>query len=146
MIVLEGQPVDRHLAGLVTDYHGRASEPEMTVFDIRLGLAVLDAIGPAQAPAARRIVEDLHGRTMAAHDGYAARETLAHPLFTAIATDRQALDCRGRVGACALGARIMPDELQGEPASAVRAGDSVVRTSLMRPFDAGRTPPVERSS
>nr|WP_078972733.1 hypothetical protein [Streptomyces antibioticus] len=130
-----GQPVDRHLADLVTAYSGRETEPGLTVFDIRLGLAVLDAIGTAEAPAARHIVEDLHRRTTDAHDGYAARETLGHPLFTAIATDRQAQDCRALAGACALGAGIMPDELQGELASALRASDSVIRTSLARPFN-----------
>jgi hypothetical protein len=140
-----GQPVDRHLADLVTAYSARETEPGMTVFDIRLGLVVLDAIGSAEVSAARHIVEDLHRRTTDAQDGYAARETLAHPLFTAIATDRQALDCRALVDACALGAGVMPDELQGELASALRASDSVIRTGLARPFDPGRTPPVERS-
>lgn len=141
-----GQPVDRHLADLVTAYSGRETEHGLTVFDIRLGLAVLDSIGPTGAPAARHIVEDLHRTATDAHDGYAARETLAHPLFTAIATDRQAQGCRALVGACALGAGIMPDELQGELASALRASDSVIRTSLARRFPPGRTPPLERSS
>lgn len=140
-----GQPVDRHLADLVTAYSGQKTEPGTTVFDIRLGLTVLDAIGSAEAPAARRIVEDLHRKTTDAQDGYAARENLAHPLFTATATDRQAQDCRDLVRACALGAGTIPDELQGELASALRASDSVIRATLARPFDTGRTPPMERA-
>ncbi|MEV6592184.1 hypothetical protein [Streptomyces acidicola] len=135
-----GQPTDGHLADLVTAYSGRKSEPGMTVFDIRLGLTVLDAIGSAEAPAAHRIVEELHRRTTDAQDGYAAREKLAHPLFTALATDRQAQDCRDLVRACALGAGTVPDELQGELASALRAGDSVIRASLARPADPGCIP------
>ncbi|WP_324605847.1 MULTISPECIES: hypothetical protein [unclassified Streptomyces] len=109
-----GQPIDDQLADLVTVYCGRETEPGMTVFDIRLGLAVLDAIGSAQAPAAHRIVKDLHRRTTDAQDGYAARETLSHPLFTAIATDQQAQDCRALLRACALKAGSIPHELQGE--------------------------------
>ncbi|MFJ7045258.1 hypothetical protein ACIQVC_17865 [Streptomyces sp. NPDC101112] len=127
-----GEPVDGHLAELVAACAGRKAEPGMTVFDIRLGLTVLDAIGSAERPAAHRIVEDLHRRTTDSRDGYAARESLAHPLFTVIATNRQAQDCRTLVRACALGARTMPDELQEELASALHAGDGVIRASLAR--------------
>ncbi|MDX2822502.1 hypothetical protein Sipo8835_31810 [Streptomyces ipomoeae] len=140
-----GQPVDGRLADLVTAYSGRETEPGMTVFDIRLGLTILDSIGSAEAPAAHRIVEDLHRRTTDAQDGYAARENLAHTLFTEIATDRQTQDCRILVRACALGAEAIPNELQGELAAALRASDSVIRASLARPFDPGRTSPMERS-
>ncbi|WP_416983219.1 hypothetical protein [Streptomyces sp. T028] len=140
-----GEPIDGHLADLVTAYLGRKTEPGMTVFDTRLGLTVLDAIGSAGALAAHRIVEDLHRRTTDAEDGYVARENLAHPLFTEIATDRQVQDCRALVRACALGAGTIPDELQGELASALRASDRVIRASLVQPFDAGRTPSAERA-
>jgi hypothetical protein len=124
------QPVDRHLTDLTAAYLGRQAEPGMTVFDIRLGLTVLDAIGSAEAPAAHLVVEDLHRRTTNAEDGYAARENLAHPLFTAIATDRQSEDCRALVRACSLGAGTIPDKWQGELREALRACDSVIRESL----------------
>ncbi|WP_328339840.1 hypothetical protein [Streptomyces violaceus] len=137
-----GQPIDGHLADLVTAYLGRKTEPGMTVFDTRLGLTVLDAIGSAEAPAAHRIVEDLHRRTTDAEDGYAARENLAHPLFTEIATDRQVQDCRALVHACALGAGILPDELRGELTAALRASDSVIRESVVRSSDPGGTQPL----
>ncbi len=130
-----GQPTDAHLADLVTAYCGRKPEPGMTVFDIRLGLTVLDAIGSAEAPAARRVVEDLHRRTTEAQDGYAARENLAHSLSTAAATDRQVQDSRAAVDACALGARIIPDDLQGELTAALCTSDSVIRGSLAGPAD-----------
>ncbi|CAM5741187.1 hypothetical protein SMICM304S_07821 [Streptomyces microflavus] len=67
-----GQLADAQLADLATTYLDRQAEPGMTVFDIRLGLTVLDAVGPADLPAARRIVEDLHRRATEAEDGYAA--------------------------------------------------------------------------
>ncbi|MFI1487248.1 hypothetical protein [Streptomyces sp. NPDC020747] len=124
-----GQPIDGHLADLVTAYSGRETEPGMTVFDIRLGLTVLDAIGSAEAPVAH-VVEDLHRRTTNAEDGYAARENLAHPVFTAIATDRQSEDCRALVRACSLRAGTIPHKLQGELTEALRACGSVIRESL----------------
>ena len=128
-----GQPMDHHLTDLVTAYSGRKTDPGMTVFDTRLGLTVLDAIGSAEALAAHSIVEDLHRRTADAEDGYAARENLAHPLFTEIATDRQVQDCRALVRACALNARILPDQLRRELTAALRASDGVIRASLARP-------------
>ncbi|MFH9687208.1 hypothetical protein ACH4LE_12965 [Streptomyces sp. NPDC017413] len=127
-----GQPVDGHLADLVATYLERAAEPGMTVFDIRLGLTVLDVVGAADAPAARSIVEDLHRRAMEAEDGYAARESLAHPLFILLATDRQAEDCRSLMRACALGAGAFPAQLRGELKAALRASDSVIRESLAK--------------
>ncbi|MGQ4389846.1 hypothetical protein [Streptomyces sp. SAS_270] len=139
-----GHPIDGHLADLVTAYSGRKIYPGTTVFDTRLGLTVLDAIGSAEALAAHRIVEDLHRRTTDAEDGYVARENLAHPLFTKIATDRQVQDCRALVRTCALGAGILPDELRGELMAALRASDSVIRESLERPSDPGRTSTLGR--
>ncbi|MFI8952193.1 hypothetical protein ACIGO6_37610 [Streptomyces sp. NPDC053750] len=140
-----GQPVDHHMTNLVKTYIDRKPEPGTTIFDVRLGLTVLDATGSTQTPAAHRIVDDLHRRTTQAQDGYAARETLAHPLFTAIASGRQAQDCRDLVHACALGAGGMPNELQGELASVVRTGNSVIRASLAPELGLGRTPPMERA-
>ncbi|MFE3635972.1 hypothetical protein [Streptomyces sp. NPDC059168] len=135
-----GQPIDSHLADLLTTYSGRKAE--LTVFDTRLGLTVLDAIGCAEALAAHRIVEDLHRRTTDAEDGYAARENLAHPRFSEIATDRQLQECRALVRACALGTGVLPDELRGELTSALRASDSVIRESLTRSSAPGRTQPL----
>ncbi|MEU5340367.1 hypothetical protein AB0H18_05930 [Streptomyces sp. NPDC020766] len=124
------QPIASHLADLVATCSERKPEPGMTVFDIRLGLTVLDAIGSTGAPGARRIVEDLHRRTTDAEDGYAARESLAHPLFTMMATEQQVQDCRALVGACALGAGTIPAELREELTAALRSSDSVIRRDL----------------
>jgi hypothetical protein len=150
-------PVEDQLAALATTYLEWPTEPGMTVFDTRLGFAALDAIGSAEVPTADRIVEDLHRRTAGAEDGYAARENLAHPLFTAIATGKQAQDCRALVHVCAprgqgplnrpgfdrvsirAGAVHIPDELQGQLASALGASGIVIRDSHARRSNSGRT-------
>ena len=80
--------------------------------------------------------------TTDAADGYVARENLAHPLFTEIATDQQVQDCSTLARACALGARIIPAELRGELTAALRASDSVIRESLARFSDPGGTQPL----
>ncbi len=69
----------------------------------------------------------VHHRTTDAEDGYAARENLAHPLFAALATDRQAQECRALVRACALGAGTVPDKLRARMTAALRASGSVIR-------------------
>ncbi|MFI9630424.1 hypothetical protein [Streptomyces sp. NPDC052042] len=140
-----GHSVGRQLADLVTTFSERKTEIGMTVFDIRLGLTTLDAIGSAEAPGARRIVEELHRRTTKAEDGCAARENLAHPLFTAIATDRQVQNCRALLRSCALRAGTMPDDLRGELTVALRASDGVIRESLATSFDSERATPMKGS-
>ncbi|MER7045559.1 hypothetical protein ABT391_11810 [Streptomyces jumonjinensis] len=125
------QPFDAHLAELIAVYLQRPAEPGMTVFDIRLGLTVLDAVDAVEAVGAQRIVEDLHRRTTEAEDGYAAREVLAHPLFLTLATDREAQDCHALVRACALGTGAIPDHLHAELSAALRASDKVIRDSLV---------------
>ncbi|MET8379731.1 hypothetical protein [Streptomyces microflavus] len=125
-----GQAVGGHLADLADAYLERKAEPGMTVFDIRLGLSVLDVVGSSLAPA-YRAAEDLHRRATDAEDGYAARENLANSLFIELATNRQEQDCRALVQACALGAETLPDQMQGALSAALRAADSVIRKSLV---------------
>jgi hypothetical protein len=133
-----GQPIQGpHLRGLVNAFLERKAGQGKTVFDIRLGLTVLDVVGSAAAPAAQRIVADLHRRTSDAEDGYAAREILAHPLFTALSTDRQAGDCLALVRACALNAGFIPDRLQVELVAALHVSHTVIRQSLASLADAG---------
>ncbi|MFE9241899.1 hypothetical protein [Streptomyces sp. NPDC007007] len=138
-----GRPVDGHLADLVATYLERQAEPGMTVFDVRLGLTVLDAVGPTDSPAARRIVEDLHRRAAEAEDGYAARENLAHPLFIGLATNRQQQDCRALVRACALQSGALPEQLRGELEAALSASDSVIRRGYALSSCPERTSPLE---
>lgn len=138
-----GQAVDGQLEGLVANCLGREAEPGMTVFDIRLGLTVLDAIGSANWPAAHHIVNDLHRRTIDAENGYAARENLAHPVFAAIATEQQAQDCRALAHACAFGSQVLPDEVQQGLRAALQASDSVIRMSLAGLSNPGRTTSLE---
>ncbi|MFF3750516.1 hypothetical protein ACFYYH_08665 [Streptomyces sp. NPDC002018] len=122
--------VKHQVSDLVSHYLGRGVEPGMNVFDARLGLTVLDVIGSAENPAARRVVAELHRRTTEANDGHAARESLAHPLFTALASNRETQDCRELVLACALGAAAFPDELYDELHAALHVSDRVIRDSV----------------
>lgn len=130
---VSGRPWRGALHDLVAIYLGRPDRDDTAVFDTRLGLAVLDVIDSDKGQAARQVVADLHRRTMTTMDGYVARETLAHPLFTALVTDRQERDCRALLHACSLGVGVLPTELGDQLTAALRTSDRVIRLSVGRP-------------
>ncbi|QKV95935.1 hypothetical protein HUT19_32810 [Streptomyces sp. NA02950] len=123
------QPADRHPHGLADIYAELEPELGMAVFDARLGLTILDIIGSDEEPVAHRVVDELHRRATTLNDGYAARENLTHPLFTALATEAQQKSCRDIVDVCALGAGKLPDELRNQLAMALRTSDRTIRKS-----------------
>ncbi|MFE0673467.1 hypothetical protein [Streptomyces sp. NPDC058867] len=125
-----GRAWRRPLQNLVSTYLQRPDSNDLTVFNTRLGLALLDLAAPPEDSAARLVVAKLHRRTIKTTDGYAARETLAHPLFTTLATDREAQDCRAVLHACALGTGTLPNKLHYQLAKALRTSDHTIRTSV----------------
>ncbi|MCT9003542.1 hypothetical protein [Streptomyces rhizosphaerihabitans] len=120
----------RPLQNLVTTYLERPDGDDMTVFNMRLGLTMLDVVASPEDPTGRLLVAELHRRAVKATDGYAAREALAHPVFIALATDREAQDCRGLLHACALEAGSLPSELHGQLAKALRISDHTIRQNV----------------
>ncbi|GHC77033.1 hypothetical protein [Streptomyces flavofungini] len=134
-----GRAWRRSLQNLVTTYLDRPDEEDLTVFNTRLGLAVLDVIPSPQDPAARLVAAELHRRAHTATDGYAARDALTHPSFTALATDRETQDCRDLLRDCALDAGALPDELRGQLAEALRTCDRTIRKSVSQRERAPRT-------
>jgi len=103
---------------------------DLTVFNTRLGLATLDLFTLPERAEARLAVEELHRGAIKTSDGYAARENLAHPLCAALATDREAQECRTLLRGCALGAGTIPDELRDQLDHAVRTSDHTIRESI----------------
>ncbi|ANW19635.1 hypothetical protein I3J09_16335 [Streptomyces clavuligerus] len=122
-----GLPADRPTSVLSDMYERLEPEPGTAVFNTRLGLTILDITGNADAHRARCLVGHLHRRATALNDGYAARENLTHPMFTALATDVQQKQCRDLVIACALGAGTIPDELFAQLTVALRRSDHTIR-------------------
>ncbi|UNO42155.1 hypothetical protein [Streptomyces sp. MST-110588] len=124
-----GQNLGDDADELVSTYFNQEAQPGRTVFDIRLGLTVLDAVG-ARHPAAHQLVENLFLRTRETLDGYAAREVLAHALFTALVSDNQAQECRDMLLSCGLGTGIIADDLAGALSAALDAAEAVITRSL----------------
>ncbi|GLF95528.1 hypothetical protein [Streptomyces yaizuensis] len=122
-----GLPISRLTSALAGMYERLELEPGMAVFHARLGATILDIVGTTEAPLARDVVNHLHRRATTGNDGYAARENLTHPMFTALATAVQQKRCRTLVDACALGAGAIPDELFSQLTEAIRTSDHTIR-------------------
>jgi len=125
-----GQPADHHAHELVDSYVHLEPEPGTAAFDARLGLTILDVAWSDKEAAARRVVNELHRRATRLNDGYAAQESLAHPLFTALATGGQQRICRDIVDACALGTGMLSDGLRDQLTAALRASHRTMRDAL----------------
>jgi hypothetical protein len=122
------QSVNGRIVDLVNAYLNHEAKPGLTVFDIRLGLTALDAMGTPEHPEAHGLVEDIVRRTADACDGYAARELLAHPSAITLTTATQAQDCSDLVQTCALGASALPDNFHTDLSVALdTAGGALTR-------------------
>lgn len=82
-----------------TLYHENAPEPGLAVFWTRLGLSLIDALGPDR-PHTRALAARLVQH--ATHDGYAARDVLTHPICRHAATTDQTVQLSNLVDACGL--------------------------------------------
>lgn len=81
------------------------AKPGLTVFHTRLGLTLLDVLGKDH-PAAEQIAVELI--QLAAGDGYAARDLLAHPTCLSAARHQQVSQLKTLVSACGLDAGTLP--------------------------------------
>jgi hypothetical protein len=100
--------------------------PNFTVFLTRLGLTAIDLASATHHPAADHVARALATRTIAAADGYAARELLSHARCTSLLTVDQEHQLAGIVDTAGLGGRILPAELS----SCVTAAEDVLSHCL----------------
>jgi hypothetical protein len=124
------RPVGPLLTTLVDGYVQCQPAPGTTVFDTRLGLTILDLLGPDQDDPARHLAAELHRRTTTATDGYAARECLASPRFTTLVTPRQAEAARELVRACGLESGRLPETQAAQLTKALRISEETIRESV----------------
>jgi len=124
------QPVSDSLAPLTNSYLKHEGKPGTTVFDVRLGLTVLDAVGSPEHPQAQLLVDHLVRRTTEARNGYAAREVLTHPLFDVLGQAPQRRQCEDLLRSCALGFGVLPEALHRDLATALDAGEVVFSRTL----------------
>ncbi|MFI8265290.1 hypothetical protein [Streptomyces sp. NPDC085665] len=121
-----GRPVDQHLRELARTYLDHEAGHGTTVFDVRLGLVVLDALDVEASPASRRIAQDLHRRTMLANDGYAAREILAHHRSVTVFSQQEKRDLTNLLDVCALGSGTLPADRRADLDRALHTSEAVL--------------------
>ncbi|WP_329343857.1 hypothetical protein OG866_00165 [Streptomyces sp. NBC_00663] len=124
------QPVSDSLAALTDSYLKSEGQPGTTVFNVRLGLTVLDTVGSPEHPQAQLLVDDLVRRTTQARDGYAAREVLGDPLFDVLGQAPQRQQCEDLLRSCALDSGVLPDVLHHDLATVLDTGEMVLSRSL----------------
>lgn len=124
-----GTAREADLAALATAYVHSERAPGRTVFDIRLGLTVLDIAHLAGYPAGA-VAHDMVSRAVDAADGYAARELIAHGPCADLLSERRTTHCRELVDACALAARSVPEGALSDLNTALRKAGRVLRQGL----------------
>lgn len=115
---------------MLDQYQQLNPTPGLAVFDTRLGLSVIAAVGGVEHSAARRAAADLIHRTTASRNGYAAREVLAHDDCASLLTENQAQDLAEVVSACALGHRTIPAGLRADLSVALNTSEAVLTRTL----------------
>ncbi|WP_406281435.1 hypothetical protein [Streptomyces sp. NBC_00209] len=137
------RPVDDLLPALVNSYIQHEPQTGTTVFDTRLGLTILDLLNQPDGPAARLVAEELHRRSMAATDGYTARECLASPRFTNLLSIKKANATHDLIHACGLDDGRLPLHLAAGLVHALRISSTVIRQSVISLRPAQRAPQSE---
>ncbi|MFB7512915.1 hypothetical protein [Streptomyces sp. NPDC056144] len=115
---------------LANTYTRREPENGAIVFDTRLGLTVLELLDDPVGREAHLVADESHRRTMAAADGYAARDCLATTRFTVLLSARSKTTARALVQACALDSRDLPAHWAGQLLPALRLSGGVIRVSV----------------
>ena len=85
----EPQPHRGCVSNMVDHYHTLRPTPQTLVFNIRLGLTIVDLAGGATQPEGARATTHVIQRATADIDGHTAREVLAHNIQTHLPTSAQ---------------------------------------------------------
>jgi hypothetical protein len=115
------------LAKLLAPYYAvDTTAPGLAVFHTRLGLSYLDAIGTADDQAAQRISTQLTARATTVHDGYVARDVLAHNRCREYLTQTQTRDLTDLVETCGLGRGALPASVLADFTIALASAEEVM--------------------
>ncbi|MBA3906467.1 MAG: hypothetical protein H0X35_07255 [Pseudonocardiales bacterium] len=118
------------LSQLVMLYTDRTPKPGTTVFETRLGLAVLHVIDSPQTAGARHVSDSILHTVIDAENGYAAREVLQSPIMKDLTPEPLHHSCRAIVRSCALDAGVFADVHRQNLIAALQVCGNVIRRSL----------------
>lgn len=144
-LTVGARPADSPIATMVEHHLNLEPAPELVLFRTRLGLAVTDLASGVDPPIAAQAATHLIHEAVAARDGYAARDVLAHDGCKARLTgsERQALTAAVQCSGLDRGA--MPRYLMTDLLAAVKMSETTTARNLA-PISASSSPfrPPER--
>ncbi len=129
------RPADDAIAAMTEHYLGLEPAPGLVVFRTRLGLTVIDLAGGGQ-PSAAQAVARLVGEAVAAGDGYAARDVLAHDGCRARLTGTEERALSAAVQYSGLGHAAIPARLMADLLAAVKMSEVTTARNLATPLPA----------
>lgn len=127
------RPADRAVGRMVQLYLALQPAAELLVFQGRLGLAMIDLAGGAGQPEAARPVTRLIGQAVAAGDGYAARDVLAHDGCRPRLSATEELALSAAVKSSGLGRGTIPEHLMADLLSAAEISEMAAAQHLENP-------------
>ncbi|SBW22521.1 hypothetical protein FDG2_2765 [Candidatus Protofrankia californiensis] len=127
------RPASSAIAAMVEHYLGLTPAPELLVFRGRLGLTVIDLAGGVEQPDAAQAASRLVGEAVAAGDGYAARDVLAHDGCRARLASAEEQALSASMQSSGLGRGAIPADLMADLLSAVEMSQAAAARNLAIP-------------
>jgi len=133
-LTIDARPTASAVAAMVQHYLGLKPALELVVFRARLGLTVIDLAGGITQPHAAQAAARLVHETVAAGNGYAARDVLAHEGCRALlaASEKRALSATVRYLGLERGA--IPGNLMTDLLAAVKMSETTTARNLATPL------------
>jgi hypothetical protein len=118
---------------MIGQYLASELMPGYAVFRARLGLTVIDLVSSTGQAGADRAYIHLISETLAAPDGYAARDVLAHDGCRAKLTDAEERALTSAVRSAGLGLGAIPAPQMADLLAAVKLSETVIERSVDAP-------------
>lgn len=138
---LGARPADSAIAAMVEHYLGFEPARELVVFRTRLGLTMIELAGGVEQPHTAKAAARLVHEVVAAGDGYAARDVLAHDGCRAHLTGSEKRALSAVVQTSGLERGAIPGYLMTDLRAAVMTSETVTARNLVTPIPA--SPPNE---
>ena len=123
------RPDPAEVQALLTRCRELDLQADLVVFQTRLTLSVIDATRNLHHPSVKALASDLADHVLHLHDGYAARDILAHRHHDACLTSIQIQRLSETVAACALGHHALPEPFRSGIEAALTRSEAVIRTT-----------------
>jgi hypothetical protein len=124
------RPADAAITAMVELYPEVEPAPGLLAFRTHLGLTVIDLAGGTGHPGGAQAAAGMVGEAVAAGDGYAARDILAHPECRSRLTETEKRALTAALRSSGLGRGTVPAHLMGDLMWAVETSETAIARNL----------------